>query len=57
MSSEDGNELQASVSAARLNTHSHLQYAAGTKQSCLIGPWEKTAQQSVQQFIRNLTDD
>lgn len=41
----------------RLDTHSHLQYAAGKKQSSLIGPWEKTPEQSIQQFIMHLTDD
>lgn len=37
--------------------NSLLQNAAGRKQSSLIGPWEKTWQQSIQQFIRLLTDD
>ena len=48
---------QASMSALRLTTHSYIQFAAGKKRSCLIGPWENTPEQSVQQFIMHLTDD
>lgn len=45
------------MSAVRLETHSHFQYAAGKKQSCLIGPLENRPELSVQQFISHLTAD